>query len=188
MGNMPLPPDFLRRFDAKRSELSQLRDRVAVMEAELRGWEEAASALGASSATDFADASRDSSPFSPPVPSRTAATPRVRRSWQALLKETAKRYPADVTLDDMERMSGELGNPTTRNTLRSQMSIYTTQRLVERTGQGRYRLTRVGAEALGIQLPMAQATTKPQLESSASDLLDMAEPVSDDIQEQEKEG
>ena len=184
---MPLPPDFLRKLDAKRGELNQLRHRITVMEAEVRGWEEAALALDASHDPVAGQAPRDGPAYSPPVPPRPDSTPSIRRSWQSLLRETAKHYPADVSLDDMERMSVNLGDPTTRNTLRSQMSTYAARNLVERTRQGRYRLTRAGADALGIQLPMPQASEKPTPVNLASDLLDASGPVAGNSQNVKEE-
>ncbi len=81
--------------------------------------------------------------------------PAMRRQWKSLLAATAKTFPADLSLDDMERLSIEIGRPANRNTLRSQMSIYAGLGVVERTGSGRYRLTPHGARAVGVTLPDA---------------------------------
>ncbi len=181
---MTLPPEFLAGLTAKRDEASQARQRVydaqqklALVEAELRGFEMAARLLDKNTSTAPSSAVASATPRHIRQASQSdSELPGIRRQWRVLLAATAKFYPSDMHLDDMERLSVDVGVPANRNTLRSQMSIYARHGVVERTGTGRYRLTPLGATAVGITLPGASPEPTPLPAEAADDI-----PLMDDM-------
>lgn len=172
---MTLPPEFIFGLTAKRDEVNQARRRIcdaqqnlALVEAELRGFEAAARLFDKSADTATPSASFTSRHERQASPSASAVRG-IRSQWKLLLAATAKHYPSAMHLDDIERLSRDVGVPTNRNTLRSQMSIYASHGVVERTGTGRYRLTPLGATAVGITLPGVSPNSMPSQSETIDD-------------------
>lgn len=163
---MTLPPEFIAGLASKRDEVHQAQQRVyeaqqklALVNAELRGFEMAARLFDKSISVTPVDAV---GPNRNKLDVETSATlPNIRRQWRTLLSATAKTYPGDLHLDDLEKLAFDIGVPANRNTLRSQLSIYAAHGVVERTGTGRYRLSPLGATAVGITLPSATPDATP---------------------------
>lgn len=189
---MTLPPEFIAGLIAKRDEADQARKRLedarqslALLEAELRGWESAARLLNGG--VNASAASAPQGPSAQMRPYGDSNLPAMRRQWKTLLAATAKSFPSDLSLDDMERLSVEVGVPANRNTLRSQMSIYAGHGVVERTGTGRYRLTPLGARVVGVALPDVHFGSSPKLDALEALLGDSSEekPVTEPTKEDE---
>lgn len=144
----PIPNVALRRMEAKRRELDEARSRVVLLEAELRGWEDAAQAFGFNQVR----AAPESEAVKP-----EAHSGRRKRGLNARSKATlagmAKDYPKDLSFDEIEQHSERAGFPVERATLRSQMALYANMGFVERIGSGRFRITLAGAEAADVTLP-----------------------------------
>lgn len=136
---MRLPVAVEHELETRRKAVEDARRHVLMLEAELRGFEAAAAILMQSApSSDAVDGS--------------GTDLRVRGTWRAILAAIAFTHPKPTTLDEFEQVANRLGTPTTRNTLRSQMSNYAHLGFVERVGQGAYRLTHKGAEMLGVTL------------------------------------
>jgi len=164
-------------LDGRRKAVHDARQHVILLEAELRGFEAAAAFLTRTTSPAEADNAG--------VDHRVG----IRGNWRAILTATAPHYPAPTTLDDFIRIADGLGTPTTRNTLRSQMSIYSTAGYLERVGQGEYRLTAEGAKMLGVTINHPSAAperdnntgeTTPDPEEEGNLLAERRKAMSDD--------
>ncbi|WP_424136917.1 hypothetical protein [Roseomonas chloroacetimidivorans] len=139
----------------------EAQHRVHLLEAELRGWEGAIALLDTvvtsvqkpSTLRLFGHLRSDLDPDADEV-GEDGRPRRVKGRWSKLMGEAAKVYPQGLSFDDWESAAERLGVPLNRNTLRSQMSTYTQWGLVERLGDGHYRITPEGATAAGIRLPL----------------------------------
>lgn len=178
-----------RLLDAQRAEMARVERRVELLEAELAGWEGAAS--------EFA-VLLDASPR-PFTNAPTVAPPQigsghsngqvaVRKMWRDILAASAAQYPQAVTLDGFVKIADDLGTPTTRNTLRSQLSNYKRHGLLEATGYGRFRLTPEGARVIGVTLPTVPANEMPKPAAPTPDLLGAAAAAGDNIHHEHEGG
>ena len=155
-----MPSTVLTRLAAKRTEVADARRKVELLEAELRGAEEIARLFDSVMPLGDVPAARGDLGHlaAEATGSQSASLSDGRRGfssrWRNLLASMGPIYPGDMSLDDLEAKAAELGAPTNRNTLRSQMSIYADQGFVERTAKGHYRLTPAGGAAVHIELPV----------------------------------
>lgn len=170
---MRLPLAIEHELEARRKAVDDARRHALLLEAELRGFEAAAVILTQSAPlVEEAD--------------NPGAEQRVRGTWRAILAAIAPEYPKLTTLDKFEQIANRLGTPTTRNTLRSQMSNYAHLGFVERVGQGAYRLTLKGAEMLGVTLGRPGIAPEPHL--VAMDAAKGSYSIADDDGRIEEEG
>lgn len=80
------------------------------------------------------------------------ATVQIRSDWRRVLVQMATQYPEDVSLDDIGWWLESKGAPRTSGAVRSQIHNWLGEGIVERTARGRYRITTIGADALGVDL------------------------------------
>lgn len=144
--------EFKQALEKRRRDLTQARvaletarNKVALLEAELRGWEGAAAVLALGQVRGEIAAG---SSLRNPSPDRT-----VRGRWAQIMKSAAGAYPAAWSFEDWEAAAAQAGKPIHRASLRSQMSTYTQWGFVERVSDGVYRITKLGAAAAGSALP-----------------------------------
>lgn len=154
--------DILRtKLDEKRTRVTALCRDLAVAKAELKTWEEAIELLAAVQPSKNSE--HPSGPYLPHHTTLNLSTGTGKThtvflnrglsdQWRNIFAGTAKFLPHPATLDDMEQIAIDLGTPVDRNVLRSQSSNYAGKGVLERVGQGAYRLTEIGAEQLGIKL------------------------------------
>lgn len=148
---MRFPPAYDSELNARRQAVQDARQHVVMLEAELRGFEAAAAFLMRQPTPDDGD----------DAPNGEA---RIKGTWRKILAAVAPYHPRATTLDQFEAIAENLGTPTNRNTLRSQMSLYTNQNIVERVKQGEYRLTQEGADMLGVALGMPSKSEQAEQE------------------------
>ena len=155
-----LPHTMQARLDLKRQGVTDARRKLETLEAELRGFEEAVRFMSVPMGRETKPSAAASD-----LPGRVARDRQsgghapgdgrrpISEQWRGILKATADIYPQAVSLDDIQVIAERLGTPTNRNTLRSQVAIYTDRGLMERVSQGHYRLTSLGAAQVGATLP-----------------------------------
>lgn len=134
--------DMIAEREARRQKLAS---QLAEVDAELRALREAQSrASGVLISVPAA-----------PAPSVSTGVPRtsgkrerqLQGHWKLMLRFVGQSDGA--SLDELERFARDHGLDITRNTIRSQTSIYTNRGWLVRMGQGRFRLTDAGAEKCG---------------------------------------
>lgn len=156
---MIIPSTVLTRLAAKRTEVADALRKMELLEAELRGAEEIVrlfddqASRGGIGALASA-ASREQETATSHHPATSDGRRGISAAYRSLLGYMLRSWPSSLSLDAMEENALEEDLPINRNTLRSQMSIYNDQGLVERVSKGHYRLTAAGAAAIGVELPV----------------------------------
>lgn len=137
--------DFQERLEAKRVAVRQARaaaekatKKADALEAELRGWEEAASCITGETGAMEASAS----------PKRG-----LSEGWKSVLAAIAQQYPKEFTLAEIATLCEQHNVTAQPDTIRSQMHIYTMDRkYLTRTSHGRFQATQEGATAAAVTL------------------------------------
>ena len=149
-------PSFLQKLEAKRAQVAKAKKNAAeaakrseTLEAELRGWEEAAETMGLS--VGSADTG--------PTPKRGLSS-----KWKAVIAHMASAYPQHFTLDDITGLATASGINSTRETIRSQMHGYVESKYLERISDGTYRAAPDGARAAEVSLG-----TNSEIETAGTD-------------------
>jgi hypothetical protein len=139
-------PAFLQRLEAKRKVVAKAKKvaeeatkKAEVLEAELRGWEEAASCVG--------DEEPEQTGSSTPTRGLSAA-------WKGVIGTIAKAHPKEFSLIEIGHLASAQGISAKAETIRTQMHGYAEEGrgYVERTSPGMYRATIVGAAAAEVEL------------------------------------
>jgi len=141
---MALDPIFQQHLDGKRRAVAQARKQLEkaqkhleTVEAELRGWEQAAEAM-----------LRPPNSQSDGVPKRGLSD-----RWKSVIGEMAAIHPKDFSLSDVAILTDKHGLKLSPDTLRGQMHHYVSEsKFLERTTPGRFRVTLDGAVAAGVSL------------------------------------
>lgn len=148
------------KLDEKRKRVAELRHALAIAEGEARGWEDAIRLLTSVAPIASAEQRSETVTIINPAAIRHAAglgkssgLRGLSEHWKRIFAGIASYHPEAATLDDILSIADRLGTPINRNTLRSQASIYAEKGILERVGQGSYRVTPSGAEQLGATLP-----------------------------------
>ena len=155
---MPTTTPFQSALSDKRRDRDVLRRRLELLDAEIAGFEAAGDLLGGHDVLERSEHVMFTSPNSAAQPSGKPV-PNVRRVWRGILGTTASSYPTSFSADDLERVCTKIGAKISRNTIRSQTSTYTHQGVLERVGQGRFRLTPLGAQAIGLTITLESIRT-----------------------------
>ena len=144
---MDMPKLLQDQLARKRDDVIKARRTVELMEAELRGFEAALQLIVADKPT----ADRLSFHQADRLAERDGRG--ISEQWRSIFAATAEFWPRPASLDEIMQIAERLDTPINRNTLRSQASVYSDRGLLERVGQGSYRLTREGAVKLGARIP-----------------------------------
>jgi hypothetical protein len=145
---------------SKRDELMEAERHVEVLKAELRAWEEAWGMV-----TGHPSGGRQSTrPSSRVCPDRRDVRRGPTSDWKSVLIGMANKFPPPVVfgLDDLERVSIEVGVPKSKDVIKSQMANYSNSGMVERVERGRFRITEVCLNAIGL-------ASKPGLDNIGAD-------------------
>ena len=133
--------DALRQMiDERSARRDKLRSQLEAIDLEIRVLQEANARIGGAPAP----LGKSRSGRAPRGESRDRA---LKGSWTLALRFIGKAE--NVSLDDIMRWSDAEGIGIKRNTLRSQLSIYSERGWVERVSDGVYRLTASGAVKCG---------------------------------------
>ncbi|KAA2234937.1 hypothetical protein [Salinarimonas soli] len=87
---------------------------------------------------------------------------RLSDNWRKILSNIVKIYPKSVSIDDIRKIAEDSAIDVSDETIRSQLSLYTTRGWLIRTGTGAYQITAKGAAAVGTKLPKLIFTNKPR--------------------------
>lgn len=135
-------PDFPRRLAAKRHQVAKARKaaedavkKADFLEAELRGWEQAAN-IDASSETNGSGS-----------PKRG-----LSGGWKAVMAAMAQAYPKDFTLVEIGILAAANNIQAKPDTIRTQMHGYVESHYLDRTESGVFRVTAAGAAVAEVEL------------------------------------
>lgn len=126
-------------IERHRRKISDADRRVEMLRAELRGLELARDAM-------MGGVSAGSAPKRSPRQFGRA----ISETWLHVFDYMSSQPGRSATTDELMQFIEREGLPIKRNTLRSQLSIYSSRGVLERIGPGRYRTTESGLSQLGI--------------------------------------
>jgi len=137
-------PSLAAAIEARRQEISELRQRLALAEAELRGLELAETLLR-KTADDFP---RPGQRVSRPTLSGDRRATRIKSTWLSIMRTVTTNDMQPFSLADVEAAIRLIGADISRSAARSQMHNYVQADLLERINAGQFRLTEAGRAAV----------------------------------------
>jgi hypothetical protein len=131
----------------RRAQLEKKQHEVELLRAELRGLELARDAVGGKQHVRVKPGGVEASAEVGGPRTRTRG---LSETWRKVLAHMATRPQRTATISELSRYIRDQGMDIKDNTLRSQLSIYARQELMNRVAQGTYQLTEWGMQQLGI--------------------------------------
>lgn len=168
--------DFISRLrEEERRAMGEVRDREAKLEESERRLELIQAKLnGALEAKRLTDFER---PKAPPKPKKRNRT--LSDHWKKILSEVdqLELIAGGFDYDDLIAAAESVGHTTSRDNLRSQMSLYKSAGLVDATEDGKFRLTDAGRKAADVETDAgAQAPNETEAPSEAAGAPVVADP------------
>ncbi len=141
-------------------------------EAELRAYKDVLNHFGAKDDVIIENTNVDVSYLGSATPRRT----RMSDVWRNILTYMSANFPNSTDIDDVRKFCTVNGFDMSDDSLRSQLSVYTSRGWLERVSTGSYRPTQSGASAAGATIE----AKSPGSETGNSDS-DDSELESDDV-------
>lgn len=164
---MPIDPSFQVHLEAKRKAVSAAKraleaaeKKLETLQAELRGWEEAARLL--QTPTDSVlrpTAGEDGQEAEDANRGNIDQKRGLSTVWKAVIAHMAAQYPADFSLSDVGTLCENNGGAVKPESVRSQMHTYDERGFVKRTEPGRFQATAAGAAAADVSLGSPKSET-----------------------------
>lgn len=97
----------------------------------------------------------------------------ISESWKYVLLEMAERFPASVSLDELEGIAADLNLSLRRDSIRAQMSLYKGKGYIDNPAPGSYTITAEGAAQIDVKLDESgdNSTAKPAQPNTLSKAL-----------------
>lgn len=161
---MLLPTDFVTRREAKRQALVDARTAIAVLEVEVRTYDEIATLLEAQQADQPVRAERIELPvlLEHPAPQpasarrphrrKSALSGHIQAKTRAMLQVLASAYPCACSMVSLTDTLNQTGHTMPQNTLRAAIATYVQRGYIERVRPGVFKATPAGAAAIGAKL------------------------------------
>lgn len=142
--------EAMRKHDASISDLE-----AALAEAKV------ARAITEAELSAYRDALHHSSPKGRSKRSTVAGSRNrpISESWKYVLLEMAERFPASVSLDELEGIAANLKLSLRRDSIRAQMSLYKGKGYIDNPAPGSYTITAEGAAQVDVKLDEANEDT-----------------------------